>query len=65
MCAFPLSDYSLKSTLLPKSVFGENSVPAAIRDIFNLKKGSTVIFQVTDKGIFFMPSPGRRTQQEL
>jgi AbrB family looped-hinge helix DNA binding protein len=34
---------------------GQVTVPAPIRDIFNLKKGSTVIFKVTDKGIFFMP----------
>ena len=33
---------------------GQITVPATIRDIFNLKKGSTVIFKVTDKGIFFM-----------
>ena len=34
---------------------GQVTVPAPIRDIFNLKKSSTVIFKVTDKGIFFMP----------
>ncbi len=34
---------------------GQVTVPAPIRDIFNLKKGSTVIFKVTAKGIFFMP----------
>jgi AbrB family looped-hinge helix DNA binding protein len=34
---------------------GQVTVPAPIRDIFNLKKGSTVIFKVTDKGVFFMP----------
>jgi AbrB family looped-hinge helix DNA binding protein len=34
---------------------GQVTVPAPIRDIFSLKKGSTVIFKVTDKGIFFMP----------
>jgi len=35
----------------------ENSVPLAapIRDIFNLKKGSSVIFKLTDKGVFFLP----------
>jgi AbrB family looped-hinge helix DNA binding protein len=34
---------------------GQVTVPAPIRDIFKLKKGSTVIFKVTDKGVFFMP----------
>jgi AbrB family looped-hinge helix DNA binding protein len=34
---------------------GQVTVPAPIRDIFNLKKGSSVIFKVTDKGVFFMP----------
>jgi AbrB family looped-hinge helix DNA binding protein len=34
---------------------GQVTIPAPIRDIFSLKKGSTVIFKVTDKGIFFMP----------
>ncbi len=34
---------------------GQLTVPAPIRDIFNLKKGSTVIFKVTDKGVLFMP----------
>jgi|APFre7841882654_1041346.scaffolds.fasta_scaffold108387_1 AbrB family looped-hinge helix DNA binding protein len=34
---------------------GQVTVPAPIRDIFNLKKGSTVIFKVTDNGTFFMP----------
>jgi AbrB family looped-hinge helix DNA binding protein len=33
---------------------GQVTVPAPIRDIFNLKKGSSVIFKVTAKGIFFM-----------
>ena len=34
---------------------GQVTVPAPIRDILSLKKGSTVIFKVTDKGIFIMP----------
>jgi AbrB family looped-hinge helix DNA binding protein len=34
---------------------GQVTVPAPIRDIFNLKKGSTVIFKVTDKGVLFLP----------
>ena len=34
---------------------GQVTVPAPIRGILNLKKGSTVIFKVTAKGIFFMP----------
>ncbi len=34
---------------------GQLTVPAPIREIFDLKKGSTVIFKVTDKGVLFMP----------
>jgi len=34
---------------------GQLTVPAPIRDIFNLKKGSTVIFKVTERGVIFMP----------
>jgi len=34
---------------------GQVTVPAPIRDIFNLKKGSPVIFKITSNGIFFMP----------
>jgi AbrB family looped-hinge helix DNA binding protein len=34
---------------------GQVTVPAPIRGIFNLKKGSTVIFKVTHKGVFFLP----------
>ncbi len=34
---------------------GQVTVPAAIREIFNLKKGSLVVFRVTDRGILFMP----------
>jgi AbrB family looped-hinge helix DNA binding protein len=34
---------------------GQLTVPASIREIFNLEKGSTVIFKVTDKGVLFMP----------
>jgi len=34
---------------------GQLTVPAPIRDIFNLQKGSTVIFKVTDKGVLFLP----------
>jgi AbrB family looped-hinge helix DNA binding protein len=34
---------------------GQVTVPAPIRDIFNLKKGSSVIFKLTDKGVFFLP----------
>jgi AbrB family looped-hinge helix DNA binding protein len=47
---------------------GQVTVPAPIRDIFNLKKGSTVIFKVTDKGISFLPCEIKEkntyTQQE-
>ncbi|MEO0248040.1 MAG: AbrB/MazE/SpoVT family DNA-binding domain-containing protein [candidate division WOR-3 bacterium] len=31
------------------------TVPAPIRAIFNLKRGSSVIFKVTDKGVLFLP----------
>ena len=34
---------------------GQVTVPAPIRAIFNLGKGSSVIFKVTDKGVFFLP----------
>lgn len=34
---------------------GQLTVPAPIREIFDLKRGSTVVFKVTDKGVFFMP----------
>jgi len=34
---------------------GQVTVPAPIRKIFNLRKGSAVIFKVTDKGVFFLP----------
>jgi len=34
---------------------GQVTVPAPIRAIFNLKKGSSVIFKVTDRGVLFLP----------
>jgi AbrB family looped-hinge helix DNA binding protein len=34
---------------------GQVTVPAPIRDIFNLKKGSAVMFKLTSRGVFFMP----------
>jgi AbrB family looped-hinge helix DNA binding protein len=34
---------------------GQVTVPAPIRAIFNLKKGSSIIFKVTEKGVFFLP----------
>ena len=34
---------------------GQVTVPAPIRDILNLKKGSSVVFKVTDRGILFLP----------
>jgi AbrB family looped-hinge helix DNA binding protein len=34
---------------------GQITVPAPIRDILNLKKGSSVVFKVTDKGVYFLP----------
>jgi AbrB family looped-hinge helix DNA binding protein len=34
---------------------GQITVPASIRDVLNLKKGSSVIFKLTEKGVSFMP----------
>ena len=34
---------------------GQVTVPAPIRAIFDLKKGSSVVFKVTDKGVLFLP----------
>lgn len=34
---------------------GQVTVPAPIREIFSLRKGSTVIFKVTEKGVLFLP----------
>jgi AbrB family looped-hinge helix DNA binding protein len=34
---------------------GQVTVPAPIREIFELKKGSSVMFKLTDKGVFFLP----------
>lgn len=34
---------------------GQVTVPAPIRAIFNLKKGSAVAFKLTDRGVFFLP----------
>ena len=34
---------------------GQITVPASIRDILNLRKGSTVIFKVTERGVVFAP----------
>ena len=34
---------------------GQVTVPAPIRAIFNLQKGSSVIIKVTDRGVFFLP----------
>ncbi len=34
---------------------GQVTVPAPIREILNLKKGSTVVFKVTEKGVLFLP----------
>jgi len=34
---------------------GQVTVPAPIREIFNLKKGSSLLFKLTDKGVFLMP----------
>lgn len=34
---------------------GQVTVPASIREIFKLRKGSTVMFKVTEKGVLFSP----------
>lgn len=34
---------------------GQVTVPASIREIFNLKKGSAVMFKVTENGVLFSP----------
>jgi AbrB family looped-hinge helix DNA binding protein len=34
---------------------GQVTVPASIRDILDLKKGSSVVFKLTENGVFFMP----------
>jgi AbrB family looped-hinge helix DNA binding protein len=34
---------------------GQLTVPASIRGILNLHKGSTVLFKVTERGVFFAP----------
>ena len=34
---------------------GQVTVPAPIREILSLRKGSTVIFKVTEKGVLFLP----------
>jgi len=34
---------------------GQVTIPAPIREIFNLKKGSSVMFKLTDKGVYFLP----------
>ncbi len=34
---------------------GQVTVPASIRGVLNLQKGSSVIFKLTEKGVSFMP----------
>jgi AbrB family looped-hinge helix DNA binding protein len=34
---------------------GQVTVPVSIRNILNLKKGSSVMFKLTEKGVSFMP----------
>jgi AbrB family looped-hinge helix DNA binding protein len=34
---------------------GQVTVPAPIREILSLRKGSAVIFKVTQKGVLFLP----------
>jgi len=33
---------------------GQVTVPASIRDVLNLQKGSSVMFKLTEKGVSFM-----------
>jgi AbrB family looped-hinge helix DNA binding protein len=34
---------------------GQVTIPVSIRDILNLRKGSSVMFKLTEKGVSFMP----------
>ena len=34
---------------------GQVTIPSSIREILNLEPGSTVIFKVTEKGVFLSP----------
>ena len=34
---------------------GQVTIPSTIRDILKLEPGSTVMFKVTDKGVFLLP----------
>ena len=34
---------------------GQVTVPASIRGVLNLQKGSSVMFKLTEKGVSFMP----------
>lgn len=43
------------SKMAKMSSKGQITVPASIRNILNLKTGSTVLFKVTEKGILFVP----------
>jgi len=41
--------------LATMSTKGQVTVPASIRDILSLRKGSTVMFKITEKGVLFVP----------
>jgi AbrB family looped-hinge helix DNA binding protein len=41
---------------------GQVTVPAPIRKILGLKKGSAVVFKVTEKGILFLPCEVRERE---
>lgn len=41
--------------LATMSTKGQVTVPASIRDILNLRRGSTVMFKITEKGVLFVP----------
>jgi AbrB family looped-hinge helix DNA binding protein len=43
------------SEMAKMSSKGQITVPATIRNILNLKAGSTVLFKITENGILFVP----------
>jgi AbrB family looped-hinge helix DNA binding protein len=41
---------------------GQVTVPALVREILNLKKGSVVVFKITEKGVMFSPAELREIE---
>jgi AbrB family looped-hinge helix DNA binding protein len=41
---------------------GQVTVPALVREILNLKKGSVVVFKITEKGVTFSPAELREIE---